>query len=150
MTTPPPLKICCYPSVIRSMWSRNSVVAIGTARCSILGRGRFFSSPKRPHRLCDPPRALLQCVLRPLYEGKAADECNYLTSISAEVKMGWAIPFHSRCLRSLDKEAFIIQWNFLGQTATLRWEGHTAHSRTPSYQFWFYQTTSTPWRWGQS
>jgi len=29
-------------------------------------------------------------------------------------------------------------------------EIHTAQSWTPSHQFWCYQITSTPWRWGQS
>jgi hypothetical protein len=62
-----------------------------------------------------------------------------------------------------------IQWNFLGQTAEGRCEGfptfrkltpsptyptprcvYTTQGRTASHQFWFYQTTSTPWRWGRS
>jgi len=69
-----------------------------------------------------------------------------------------------------------IQWNFLGQRTASRCEGcPTFRNTTPSpssecvgglvatklltgfptlyiwsHQIWYYQTTRTPWRWGQS
>ena len=48
------------------------------------------------------------------------------------------------------------QWNYLGQTASWRCEGFSSVSGTDSIPIFtvllvqFYQTTGTPWRWGES
>lgn len=143
--TPTALKICCYPSAIRFRWSRDSLVGIGTTQRSILGRGHFSlrhkahtGSATHPAYYCNVHRGLSPKVKRLV-------NAVTLHPPSADVKMGWATPFPSTCVSSLDK-AFIFE-HFLVQTATSRWECHTAQSTTPIHQFWFYQTVSTPWRW---
>jgi hypothetical protein len=144
MTTPSPPNICCYPSVLRSRCRRDSVVGMGTNKCAVLGRRSFsILHTAHPASYCSMYRRLSPKVKRLV-------NAVTLHPSSSEVKMSWTTPFPSRCLGSLDKEAFIVQWNFLWQTATSRWEGHRSLSGASSDQFLFYQTNSTPCRRGQS
>jgi hypothetical protein len=108
--------------VPNDLYYGRGAAGIGTNKCAVLGRWRFLFSTTHPASYCSMYRILSPKVKRFV-------NAVTLHPSGSEVKMSWATPFPSRCLGSFDKEAFIVQWNFLWQTATSKREGHRAYSR---------------------